>query len=59
MTVSSHILVKFDIKHILPIFLIKFINMLAKTIRYKESLNINFSKTILAQISLICFFSLQ
>ena len=41
------ILAKINInEHILPIFLIKFINILAKTIKYKESLNINFSKTV-------------
>ena len=40
------ILAKINInEHILPIFLIKFINILAKTIKYKKSLNINFSKT--------------
>ena len=33
-------------EHILPIFLINFINTLAKTIKYKESFNSNFSKTV-------------
>ena len=32
-------------EHILAIFLIKIINILTKTIKYKESLNINFLKT--------------
>ena len=41
------ILAKINInEHILPIFIIKFINVLAKTIKYKESLNINYSKTL-------------
>ena len=31
---------------ILQIFLINFINILAKTIKYKESFNSNFSKTV-------------
>ena len=47
------ILAKINIhEHILLIFLINFINILAKTVRYKESLNTNFSKTVsdLAQI---------
>ena len=40
------ILAKINInEHILQIFLIKLINILAKTVKYKES-NINFSKTI-------------
>ena len=33
-------------EHILPIFLINFINILAKTIRYKESFNNSISKTL-------------
>ena len=33
-------------EHILPIFLIKFINLLAKRIEHMESLNINFSKPV-------------
>ena len=33
-------------EHILPIFLINFINILAKTIKYKESFNSNISKTV-------------
>ena len=32
--------------HILPIFLINFINILAKTIEYKKSFKGNFSKTL-------------
>ena len=48
-------------EHILPIFLINFINILAKTIKYKESFNGNFSKTlcpIFAEIQLIIKFCL-
>ena len=32
--------------HILPISLINFINILAKTLKYKESFKGNFSKTV-------------
>ena len=48
-------------EHILPIFIINFINILAKTKKYKESFNGNFSKTlctIFVEIQLIIKFCL-
>ena len=38
-------------EHILPIFLINFINILAKTIKYKESFNGNFSKNVMSDLA--------
>ena len=41
------ILVKINFtEHILPIFLIYFINILVKTMKYKESFNYDFSNTV-------------
>ena len=49
-------------EHILPIFPINFINILAKTIKYKEYFNIYISKTRMSdlaeiwELSLVCLF---
>ena len=50
------ILAKINInEHILPIFLINVINILAKTIKYKESFNGNFSNLAEnSELSLAC-----
>ena len=45
-------------EHILPIFLINFINILAKTIKYKESFNGNISKTVCLKLAEIWELSL-
>ena len=52
--IKSLKLIKINIhERILPIFLINLINILAKTIKYKESLNINKKKTYLSDFAQI------
>ena len=43
-------------EHILPFFLINFINILVKTIKYKESFNSNFSKNLMSDLFFLLFF---